>query len=495
MKITFIHFGYESLAVEFLTTALKAEGHEVNLVFEADLFNRFYGRIGFLNRDVLLKTAKEALATKPNLICFSATTDNIAKILKTAKLIKELKEKNTHIPIVLGGIAPTIDADNIIAKKYVDFVCVGDGTVALPKLATAIAKRKTFKPIYNIVYRANAEVVKKPIKEQCDLFAENILPSKDIFYNKCKGLVTPIYKTIFTTGCVYNCSYCHNSFFKNLYIQKQNNFYIRNRDALIKELTIAKKKYNPKIIYFLDDCFLYDKQATFAMLEIYREKIALPFICAVHPDFIDAETAEILRKSGCVEVSMGFQSADEDISKKVLNRVSSKEKTKEAVAHLKQNNIFTNVDIILNIPTETKDTLKANAIFLNEAKPDAVITFYLKYYPNMPITKEAIAKGLLPNDIKPDENGVISDTRDKDKKLTLLIKCSPYLNKKLFSFFMREDTNDFAKTIKVFLLSLILIAYKFIKANPFNKRKKLTITAMLNELYIHLFYMLKFFKR
>lgn len=491
MKITFIHFGYESLAVEFLSTALKDAGHEVSLVFEADLFNRFYGKINFLNRNVLENTVKRALDTNPEMICFSATTDNIAKILKTARMIK----KQLDMPIVLGGIAPTIDPDGIIAHQILTFICVGDGTKTLPKLASAIEHRTTFMTIRNLVYMADNKIIRTAISEDCDLFNRNILPDKELFSNKCKGLVTPIYKTIFTTGCVYNCSYCHNSFFKKLYIKSKKNFHVRNVDNMIEELILAKEKYNPKIIYFLDDCFLHDKEATFAMLKIYRERIKLPFICAVHPDFIDEETAYILKKSGCTEVSMGFQSADAEIAKDILTRVSNKERTRAAIANLKENDIFTNVDIILNIPTETIETLKANAIFLNKTKPDAVITFYLKYYPNMPITKEAIAKGMLPEDISADENGVISDTRPKDKKLVLLIKCAPYLNSRIFDFFIKDDKNIYTKTLKTLILRATLILYKFITANPYRKRKKLTFTAMLNELSVHLFYIFKFFKQ
>lgn len=487
MKITFIHLGYESLAVEFLSTALKGKGHEVTLVFEPMLFDKFYGKINFLNKDFSEALAKKAINTHPDLICFSASTDNIAKVQKIAKTIKTKRS----VPILLGGIAPTIDTDNLISKYYIDYICIGDGTKTLPELATALTDKNELSNIENLVYKEEGKTIKNSISGKCYLFENRLLPDKDIFVKECKGLVTPIYKTIFTTGCVYNCSYCHNSFFKTLYPENKNNFHVRDIDNFIEELVIAKGEYNPKIIYFLDDSFLYDKEKAFAMLSKYREAINLPFICAVHPDFIDEKTAKVLKESGCTEVSMGFQSADENISKSILNRVSDRDKTKQAVKILKEHNIFTNVDIIMNIPTEKIETLKENARFLNETKPDAVITFNLKYYPNMPITKEAEVKGMLPQHITPDENGVITDTTVKDEKLTLLIKCAPYLNKANFEFYLEDDKSAFIKSSKTLMLKCIFIAFKFIKANPFAKRKKLTFPAMLSELKVMAFYLLK----
>ncbi len=45
MKVVFLHTGFENLGIEYLSSALKANGHEVGLVLDPCLFNDHYTNI------------------------------------------------------------------------------------------------------------------------------------------------------------------------------------------------------------------------------------------------------------------------------------------------------------------------------------------------------------------------------------------------------------------------------------------------------------------
>ncbi len=138
-RVTFIHTESESFAIELLSSILKENSHEVSLVFDNRLFdsaeikNSILKRV-FGQKDLILKQVKDS---KPDLICFSAFTYNYQWALNTAQ---QIKKKIGNIPIIFGGIHPTLMPDLVIKNKCVDYVCVGEGEYALLELVNNLGK-------------------------------------------------------------------------------------------------------------------------------------------------------------------------------------------------------------------------------------------------------------------------------------------------------------------------------------------------------------------
>ena len=134
MKIVFVHNGYESLGIEYLSASLRAAGHETALVIDPCLFDEagFWhspalARI-FSYREAVLRRVK---ALKPDLVGFSVFTDTWPWALDLAREIK----KRTGAMTVFGGIHPSSAPEAVLAEEAVDFICLGEGDLALPALA------------------------------------------------------------------------------------------------------------------------------------------------------------------------------------------------------------------------------------------------------------------------------------------------------------------------------------------------------------------------
>ncbi len=139
MRVTFVMMGWENLSVQYISSYLKQQGHEVRLAYDQSLFDDK----NYLCMPVLARVlnqgnnvVKQAIDTQPDLICFSAMSVTHQWALKTAKEIK----KPLDVPIVFGGIHAIICPEEIIVKDQVDMVCLGEGEHALAELLGSMEK-------------------------------------------------------------------------------------------------------------------------------------------------------------------------------------------------------------------------------------------------------------------------------------------------------------------------------------------------------------------
>ncbi|HEO64054.1 MAG TPA: radical SAM protein, partial [Candidatus Omnitrophica bacterium] len=69
---------------------------------------------------------------------------------KSCCLTKFLKSFLKGIPIIWGGIHPTISPEDCL--NYADYVCLGEGEMAMLDIAGALSEGKDIKNINNLCY-------------------------------------------------------------------------------------------------------------------------------------------------------------------------------------------------------------------------------------------------------------------------------------------------------------------------------------------------------
>ena len=102
-----------------------------------------------------------------------------------------------------------------------------------------------------------------------------------------------------------------------------------------------------------------------------------------------------LQDSGCVEVNLGIQSWDENIRRNVLHRMEDNKTLEELLDIGRQFRFSFVLDIISGIPGENIASL-FDFLQMCRAKGLKNVNFYwLKYYPEVTITRQAYENGLL----------------------------------------------------------------------------------------------------
>jgi len=390
-RITFVHSEGESYAIECLSSLLKKNGHQVSLVFDPRLFDSSEVKNKSLKeffdiKDILIK---QIIVSKPDLVGFSAFTYNYQWALKMAK---EIKAK-IDIPIIFGGIHPTLVPEVVIKNNCVDMVCVGEGENALLELVNNLNNQRRYK-IKNLWLKKENKVIKNEIGPLFENLDSLPLPDKELF-TSCQPIYNSGYGLVTGRGCPFNCTFCCANALKKA--SGSYGRYIRKRsvDNVITELVWAKKKFKSTMITFVDDIFVININWLREFMPKYKKRVNLPFNCDAHPANVTVEMVRLLKKAGCNLLIFGLQSASEKVRRELLGRPETNEQIKKAAQICKDEGLNFTIDHILNLPYEKIDDLVKAIEFYNEIRPTVINTFLLTYYPKAEITDIAYKAKLL----------------------------------------------------------------------------------------------------
>jgi len=400
MRVLFVALGYEQLPVSLLSGILRRAGHQVGLAYSRHLFDDrvviYAPRLArwFDDDDVL----DQALRFRPDVVCFSALTVNYRWMIDVARRIKDACGCVT----VFGGVHTSGAPDVVLEDPAVDYVCVGEGDLALPMLLDALRDgplASTRRVLPNIRYRAaDGSVVQGP---QLGFIQDlDSLPGfeKDLWVEHFP--IDSLYLTMSSRGCPYRCTFCFNNFFANLGGDEKpaTNKYVRQRSVghFVAELKEAKRRYGIRYVDILDDIFTLDAEWMREFAREYRREVGVPFKCLSHVHFLDEERVRSLKDAGCLWVQMGVQSADEEYKKGNLRRNEKNSTVGRVLDLLHAAGISVKVDHMLGLPGETYVSQdKALAFYAEHPGVRRVSTFWLSYLPGTEVVQQGLREGTI----------------------------------------------------------------------------------------------------
>ncbi len=480
MKIVFVARGNESLSIGYLSAVLKNAGHETALVFDPALFGS-----DFLKQDMLQnifsyrkKIVKKIKEEKAGLVAFSVVSDEYGWACETASAIKA----DMDIPVIFGGIHPTLVPERVIRENFVDYICVGEGEDAIVELADTLENKKDPGNIANIWSKAGGKIKKNAPRTLIKNLDALPSPDKQIFYKEFKEFVKGEYSIIASRDCFYSCTYCYNNYMGKVYNKGKKLEYRRRRseENVINELKSARREYGIKKVIFFDDLFIDDLEWLKSFAIRYKKEVNLPFLCNVHSAFINEETVSCLVQAGCVKVALGVQSIDETVRRNVLGRNESNEEIKRSIQLFQNTGIFLKVDLILGLPNQKEEELIEAAKFFNEYRPDVLMMLWLRYYPKTKIVTIAREQGVLTSqDIEEIETSKVyyipvlkgNTFNPQLGKLGNFVFLSPFLPRGVLKWLIRKKTyNYFPSSARKFYIVVYVLIHGFKKF--FSMKKK-----------------------
>jgi len=351
---TQIGFNY---GISFISSYLKARGIETGLL-------NINEKLGYpLDYERIIEDVENF---SPDIVGFSVLTNQYKYARKIAKVIKERIE----IPILFGGIHPTMDPEETLKDPYVDYVCVGEGEEALAELMI----RGKAEGVRNIGYKKDGLIFLQPLRPYLDL---KKLPFKDyeIFdFQKMIDAKDGWVGLLASRGCPFRCTYCLNHKIIELY--KKNGhlpkFYIRRHtvDELIGEIDYLLTNYKRiRMFIFDDDIFTFDKKWLYEFSKKYKEVTNLGFVCNAHTRIFDDEVASLLKEAGCRIVKFGLESGSERIRRNILRRFMSNEEIEKAFSIAHKYGLHTSAFVMLGLPHEKTFDLLETVKLIAKIKP------------------------------------------------------------------------------------------------------------------------------
>ncbi len=470
MRITFVCMGAENLAAEQISAVLKENGHEVMLSYDPSLFDdKVYFCIPFLNKifDIKEKVIEKVVAQKPDLVAFPVFTDCFKWAISMAEKIKEKMD----VPIIFGGIYPTSNPEEAIKPGCVDMICRGEGEYPILELMDSMEKGEIDHKIKNIWFKKDGNIIRNELRPLVDL---DKLPNYDKSLFEDEVLIKHNYMTMTSRGCLFNCSYCSQSFLRRL---QGPDVRQRSVDKVLTDLKLAKERYKFTEMSFYDNILNMHKEWTMDFLERFKKEINVPFRALSHPSCIDYETAKALKDAGCQRVQLGLESLSPKIRRNFLNRFETNETIQKCLDACDKAGLIYSVDHMFGLPGETEEEqLEAARIYCKMKKCVRITCFWLTYLPKTDIVEISKGMGIINDkDIESidhaNELNYYLGGSLRDKKLKSMFKCYeiffrvlPAIPKRMALFMINHKWHYMFKYFPhAFSLLVIDISMSFIK--------------------------------
>lgn len=393
MRVTFVCADYEALGAEYVSASLRAAGHETSLVFDPRLFNDntltvpSLARLFSRREDIV----EEVVASRPDLVAFSVVTDAYRWFLDLSGEIR----RRVRVPVLVGGVHPTLAPEAVIRAPQVDYLCVGEGEAAAVELADALARGGDPSGIPNLWSKGPGGVRRNPPRPPVQDLDSIPFPDKDL-YRGTSVAPDDLYLTLASRGCAYRCTFCWENAVQKTYDGTEGKW-LRSRSVenVLDELKAARARHPYRVVWFCDEIFTWNLRWLREFSPRYREEIGIPFLAIAHPNFVNEEVAELLASAGCVKVDMGIQSMTAAVRRDLLDRHETDAQIERAIRALRGAGLWVDVDNILNLPGEKTEDLLRMAEFYNEVRPNFTRFFFLAYYPGTDIVRSAVERRIL----------------------------------------------------------------------------------------------------
>jgi len=162
-----------------------------------------------------------------------------------------------------------------------------------------------------------------------------------------------------------------------------------------------KETYNIGEIKFEDDNLTFDEKRAKALFRGMAErglKLHWNTPNGIAVKHMDDEMLDLMKESGCYELTLAVESGDEDVLRDIINKPLDLQKAKWAAERIKKHGIETAGYFIIGFPGETKRQIQNTLDFALDLDLDRIYIFMYTPLPGTPMTQEAIDRGLISED-------------------------------------------------------------------------------------------------
>jgi len=331
-----------------------------------------------------------------------AVTSNSIEFEKFEELIAGIKEIKPNPFVIVGGVHPTVAPDEVIKNPFVDALCRGEGEKAWEEFLVRLVNHQDLSKIRNLWIKTESGIMKNPIRPLIDADKLWERPLDYSFFDK-RHFTAPFDGKIYhrgqiesSRGCPFECTYCANTAFKNVYRGLGKFVRVRPFDNLVNAIK-KQVELGSEMIQFQDECFLSVPYAHLKKFcEWYGEEIKLPMMVQTRPESVKEDKIKLLADMNTpVQISCGVESGSERILYEICNRKTKLHDIKSAFETIKKYNIRTTGYTMIGFPTETREEAFQTIDFIRDLDLDISIMSIFYPFLGTPLREFCIEKGFI----------------------------------------------------------------------------------------------------
>ena len=283
------------------------------------------------------------------------------------EIVKFIRSINKDAKIIIGGIYITGEAKTQTAEFINNhfrqigadyYISSSQGEDALQKLIKRIKENRAINGVPNIYYRDNEKYGFTFAEEENNALKDNLV-NWGLFSDRIRKTIAV--RT--ARSCPFSCSYCAFP----LHAGKYETLDCGSIDAEFKAISGIK---GLEYINFTDDSFNVPMNR---FKEILRSKISnnhnFKWNSFIRCQYLDEESVELMKESGCEGVFLGIESANQKILK-IMNKNVEVGQHARGIEMLNKHGIITYASFIFGMPGETVDSVNDTIEFIRVYKPD-----------------------------------------------------------------------------------------------------------------------------
>jgi len=255
------------------------------------------------------------------------------------------------IPVVLGGIHPTALPGE--SKEHADAIVIGEAEEIWPRLIEDV-RRDDLKPFYQQEGFVDPSKIPRPRRE--------ILPRRGYF---------PLDVIQVSRGCPYRCEFCSvRKFFGDTY-----------RLRPISDIVDEVRSLSHRLIMFNDDNIIgnpsYSRELFKALTPLRKKWIGQASLSGLR----EAKDVELLAKSGCMGLLIGFESLSKSNLIQSHKYQNNPEEYREAIDLLHRFGISVWASFIFGFDEDEPSIVEETVSFCIQAKLFSAVFALLTPYP------------------------------------------------------------------------------------------------------------------
>ena len=341
------------------------------------------------------EVVKQVVDFDPKLLVVDSTT---ASFYNDAAILGKIKKDTGAVSIMVGthvsataeeSLRSCVDIDGIARREY-DFI--------IRDIAIKLRSDEDYRNVNGLSYIKDDQAVHNPDMPYIENLDELPFVSdvynrhfKECYHSYFYGAnLHPIMVILSGRGCPFKCIYC-------LYPQVMtgHRFRVRSPKNLVDELEHIKNTFpDVKDVFIEDDTFTINKKRVREICnEIIGRKLEITWSTNSRAD-VDQETLTLMKRAGCRELCVGFESGDQ----KILDNIGKKLKLDKQFTFMdsaKKAGIIVHGCFLVGNPGETRETLNSTLDLALKLNPDTAQFYPIMVYPGTRAYEWADKEGFI----------------------------------------------------------------------------------------------------
>lgn len=364
-------FMYPPMGLIALAAYVRQYGHGIN-IYDAN--------INHANLEGILDYLR---SYNPDIVGISTMSLTINYAFEIAECIKNF---NSKIWVILGGVHPTVCPEHVLSNKNIDAIIMGEGEMAFIDLINAIANSKNFDGIESVGFKKNGQIVLNSRRCLIENLDSLPIPAYDLLdikkYHSPYTSRMPFISMVRSRGCVFRCTFCGNP--KTF----GQTFRCQSPERTIKEMDYLIEKFGIREISFKDTELTLDKNLERLCDLLIEKKYDLIWSCNGRVSNVNENLLKKMYMAGCRSVTYGIESGDEAVLKNLKKPIKLRDAIR-AVKITKHSGFNVVTNFMIGNPGDTKETIEKTINFAIELDPDYAYFGFTTPFPGTELREQA----------------------------------------------------------------------------------------------------------